>query len=393
MQSIILEANNTKTGIIFNIADLEARLNQLTDSRDKRGKIYPLGMVLTMILLAKLSGEDKPSGITEWIRLRCDIFVKIFHCKHKRMPCLNTIRTILEEVISLEELETALTSYLYDTYGGQASELVAIDGKTMRGTIPKGSTQGVHLLTAYLPDDGIVLKQIAVETKKNEISAAPELLEGINVKNKIVCADAMQTQRKFSVDILSRGGDYIWFLKGNQPKMLADAEQFFKPARVAAGWHPPKLPQQVGTTTNKGHGRLEKRTLTLMADDEQFLNWPGVRQVFRLVRERIKLRTGKKSIEIIYGITSRTREKASAGQLLQWIRDYWGIENGVHYRRDVTLREDATHTLKTTLAKTIATINNFLIGLAQKLGYSNLASARRIFDASIATQFSSIPDY
>lgn len=393
MQSIILEANNTKNEFIFNIADLEARLNQLTDSRDKRGKIYPLGMILTMIILAKLSGEDKPSGITEWIRLRCDVFVKVFGCKHKRMPCLNTIRTVLEEVISLEEVETVFLHYLHDTYGGQESELIAIDGKAMRGTIPKGSSRGVHLLAAYLPDEGIVLKQIAVETKKNEISAAPELLEGINVKNKIICADAMQTQRKFSSDVLSRGGDYILFLKGNQSTLLADVEQFFKPARVASGWHPPELPQQVATMSNKGHGRVEKRTLTLMTDDEQFLNWPGVHQVFKLVRERTHIRAGRKSVEVVYGMTSCSSERVSAEQLQQWIRCYWGIENGLHYRRDVTLREDAAHTKETTLAKMIAAINNFIIGLAQKLDYFNLASARRIFDAKIAAQFSSVSDY
>ncbi|PID85371.1 MAG: hypothetical protein CSB13_08605, partial [Chloroflexi bacterium] len=78
IQHIILAAHHTKNGIVFNISDLEARLNQLTDSRDKRGKIYPLGMILTMVILAKLAGKDKPSGIAQWIRLRGDAFVRIF---------------------------------------------------------------------------------------------------------------------------------------------------------------------------------------------------------------------------------------------------------------------------------------------------------------------------
>ena len=144
MQDIILEAKKTDV-VVFNTAELEARLNQLTDSRKRRGKIYPLGMILTLIILAKLSGEDKPSGITQWIRLRCDSFVELFACKHRRMPCLNTIRTVLQDIVSLDELETLFSHYLHDTYGGQQSELIAIDGKTMRGTIPKGSTQGVQL--------------------------------------------------------------------------------------------------------------------------------------------------------------------------------------------------------------------------------------------------------
>lgn len=300
MQHIILEAHHTKDGIVFDVAHLAARLNQLTDSRDNRGKIYALGMILTMVILAKLAGEDKPSGIAQWIRLRGKAFVRIFHCKYQRMPCLNTIRTVLQDVVPIEELETLFQQYLYEVYGGQASQLIAIDGKTMRGTIPKGSRQGVHLLAAYLPEEGVVLKQAAVETKDNKIGAAPQLLQELNIKNKVICADAMQTQRKFSVDVLAGGGDYIWFLKDNQPTLLEDTKQFFKPARMSAGWHPPELPRTMAETTEIGHGRLEKRTPTLMVDEEQFLNWPGLRQVFQLERTTTLLRTGQETTELAY---------------------------------------------------------------------------------------------
>lgn len=385
MKHIILEANNTDA-VVFNIRDLENRFQRLTDTRDARGKIYPLSMILTLIVLAKLAGEDKPSGITEWIRLRCDSFVKLFQCKHQRMPCLNIIRGVLREIVSLDELEKLLGHYLHETYGGGDSKLISIDGKTMRGTIPKGSTQGVHLLAAYLPAEGVVIKQVEVDTKENEIKAAPQLLEGIAVKNKVVCGDAMHTQRQFSVDILAKGGDYMWFVKENQPTLLADVEQFFKPAQHYAGWPLPHLPRTVAETTDKGHGRLEKRTLTLMVDEKEFLDWPCVRQVFKLERYVQQLKTGKESTDVIFGISSCAPEKASAEQMLQWARQYWGIENGLHYRRDVTLHEDATKTSQPPLAKTISAINNFVVGLSQKLGYSNLASARRIFDARIAAQ-------
>jgi predicted transposase YbfD/YdcC len=385
MEHIILEAKDTDA-VVFNVTDLATELNQLTDIRDKRGKIYSLGMILTTVILAKLAGEDKPSGIAEWIRLRCDSFVKLFNCKHRRMPCLNSIRWILQEIVSLEELEKIFKQYLHKTYGGQVSVLITIDGKTMRGTIPKGYTQGVHLFAAYLPEEGVVLKQVEVGCKENEISAAPQLLEVIDLKNKVVCGDAMQTQRQLSVDILSKGGDYIWFLKENQPTLLADVQQFFQPPQRAAGWLLPSWPQIVAETSNKGHGRLEKRCLTLMVDAEQFLNWPGVCQVFRLERTVTQLPTGRESREVVYGITSCPPEKASAAQVLQWTRAYWGIENGLHYRRDVTLREDATRISQPALAKTMATINNFIVGLSLKLGYSNLASARRVFNARIAAQ-------
>ncbi|MEE4238538.1 MAG: ISAs1 family transposase [Anderseniella sp.] len=385
MKHIILETNNTDA-IVFDIRDLETRFEQLTDPRGARGKIYPLSMILTMVILAKLAGEDKPTGITEWIRLRCDSFVKLFNAKHRRMPCLNIIRGVLQDIVSLAELQKIFNHYLYETYGGQQSQLVSIDGKTMRGTIPKGSTQGVHLLAAYLPEEGVVLNQVEVDSKENEIKAAPQLLEGIDLKNKVVCGDAMQAQRQLSVDVLAQGGDYIWFLKGNQSTLLADVEQFFKPPQQYAGWPLPELPRTVAETTDKGHGRLEKRSLTLMVDEQQFLDWPGVCQVFQLERYVQRQPSGAESTEVIYGITSCAPEAASAEQLLQWTRLYWGIENGLHYRRDVTLHEDATRTSEPTLAKTIAAINNFVVGLSQKLGYANLASARRIFNAKIAAQ-------
>jgi len=244
MKQIILEANET-AAIGFDVADLAAHLNQLTDSRDRRGKIYPLGMILTLVILAKLAGEDKPSGIAEWIRLRCDDFVALFACKTRRMPCLNIIRRVLQEIGSLAELEKLFTHYLHEPYGGQDSRLVSMDGKTMRGTIPKGSTQGVHLLSAWLAAEGVVLKQVEVGTKENEISAAPALMAELDLKQRVVCGDALQTQRQLSVAVLAQGGDYLWFLKANQPTLLADVEQFFQPAQRAAAWSLPQLPRTV----------------------------------------------------------------------------------------------------------------------------------------------------
>lgn len=385
MKHIILEANETDA-VVFDLADLEAHLTKLTDTRKKRGKIYPLSVILTVIILAKLAGEDKPSAIAHWIRLRCDSFVKLFNLKHQRMPCLNTIRDVLQNVVSAEELETIVTHYLHLTYGGQQSQLVTIDGKTMRGTLPKGSTQGVHLLAAYLPEEGVVLKQVEVKSKENEITAAPDLIQAIDLKNRVLCGDAMQTQRQLSVDVLAKGGDYLWFLKGNQPTLLADVEQFFQPPQKGAGWPLPELPRTVADSTNVGHGRLEKRTLVLMVDEQQFLDWPGVQQVFRLERCVKHLRQGKETSEVTFGMTSCAPEKASAAQVLAWTRQYWGIENGLHYRRDVTLHEDATRISEPRLAKTMATINNFVVALSQKLGFPNLAAARRIFNAKIAAQ-------
>jgi hypothetical protein len=170
--------------------------------------------------------------------------------------------------------------------------------------------------------------------------------------------------------------------------MLADAQRFFEPPQRGARYALPELPRTVAESTNKGHGRLEKRHLTLMVDEQQFLDWPGVKQVFRLERRVKQVRTGIESSEVVYGMTSCDPKVGTAEQMLKWTRAYWGIENGLHYRRDVTLHEDATRISKSlsNLARAIATINNFIVSLAQKLRYTNLASARRVFSARIAAQ-------
>jgi predicted transposase YbfD/YdcC len=313
---------------VFDIGQLIKQLEKVTDLRKAKGKQYPLPILLVSILLAKLSGEQKPTGITEWIKLRRNQLMTAFQCQRQTAPSLNTIRRTMEDTIAGEELHKIFTAFLHQEYGGQQTALVVLDGKTLRGTIPKGKTRGVHLLAAYLPEEGIVLLQVAVDSKENEISAAPELLQQLDLRQRVVCGDAMFTQRDLSVQIIARGGDYIWFVKNNQPRLRTDVEKFFVPPRKAKGWHIEPLPQETAQTTGKAHGRLEQRTLTLMSDETQFIAWPGLRQVFKLERKVVSCRTGECTSETVYGITSLSPEQVDAQQMLKWTQNYWGIENG-----------------------------------------------------------------
>jgi predicted transposase YbfD/YdcC len=381
------------SGFVFDIGALNDFLKRLTDTRGAQGKIYPLSRILSWVLLARLCGENTPHGIFEWVRLRQETLVRLFACKHHRTPCLNTYRTVLGQVVSQEELQAIFNRFLLAQYGGQRSVLVVIDGKTMRGTIPAGATSGVHLLAAYLPEEGVVLAQVAVEAKHNEIVAAPILLEQVDLKNRVVCGDAMHTQRELSVQIMAAGGDYLWFLKDNQPTTLADVQQFFVAPRVAPGWHSPKLPRQMAKAVQKGHGRIEKRCLTSIVDEQGFLDWPGVQQVFMLERQVTDVNSSQTRHETVYGLTSCSPAKADAEQLLCWTQAYWGIENGLHYRRDVTLGEDGTRITNQRFAEMLSIMNNFVISLTQKLRLANLASARRQFDAQTSELLARAHDY
>jgi predicted transposase YbfD/YdcC len=280
---------------------------------------------------------------------------------------------------------------LHRTYGGQQSILVTIDGKTLRGTIPKGKTRGVHLLAAYLPEEGVVLLQIEVSQKENEIVAAPTLLQQLDLRGRIVSGDAMFTQREISVAVLAQGGDYLWFVKNNQPTLHEDVQRFFQEVEHAPGWHIPPLPQTVATETVKQSGRLETRRLTAIPDEENYLRWPGVNTVFKLERHVVRPQKGDERSQVVYGITSLVYTPFLAKQLLVWTREHWGIENKLHYRRDVTLREDATRMKQTHQAQAVATLNNFVIALATYLGFSNLASARRFFQAKFDALIFSTP--
>jgi predicted transposase YbfD/YdcC len=132
---------------------------------------------------------------------------------------------------------------------------------------------------------------------------------------------------------------------------------------------------------SKGHGRIETRTLLVSTELNDYLNWPGVQQVFRLERTRWHPRYRGKTRQVIYGLTSLSPQQASPEKLPALIRKYWGMENGLHYRRDVTLREDATRSTVGSAGQNIATLNNRVIGLCLQNGFQNLAKARRLFNA------------
>lgn len=368
----------------FDVNALLETLQAVTDRRQARGKRYSLPFLLAVIILAKLAGQHKPSAIAQWVKLRQGQLVAAFNCQRKTVPTLNTIRRTLSDAVTASELPTLLNRFLHETYGGQQSKQITLDGKTLCGTIPSGQSRGEHLLAAFLPAEGITLTQVAVETKENELVAAPKVLDNLDLHDRVVTGDALFTQRKLSVQILARGGHYLWFVKDNQQSLNDDVRLFFVPPRKAPGWSVRPLPQTTAQTVDKAHGRLEQRTLTAIEDETGFLDWPGARQVFKLVRQTTRLATGLVTVEEVYGLTSLSPHQASAPQLLDFTRQHWRIENSLHYRRDVTLQEDSTRMANKQQARAMAALNSFIVGLVTKLGFTNLAYAHRLFEARLS---------
>jgi predicted transposase YbfD/YdcC len=368
-------------GMVFDVGSLWNRLEQLTDTRRKRGRRYRLSVVLVLLVLAKLAGQDRPSGIADWVSARKEQLLVALQLPLQRLPHHNTYRRIIEQVVDPEELERTVSDFFRGLPRSGRSVVVAIDGKTVRGTIDVDHPHGEHLLAAYLPEEGIVLMQVAAGEKENEITVAPKLLACLDLRGKVVIGDAMHTQRHLSVQILEAGGEYLWVVKDNQPTLRADIAQVFAPETPTVLGNTLPNDWETFQTVEKGHGRRETRTITVSSLLHGYSDWPGLAQVFKLERQRVEVRRGKATTEVVYGLTSLRRDEASPQRLLALSRTYWGIENGLHYCRDVTFQEDRGRLTRGNAGRVMATLNNLVIGLLRYTGATNLAQARRTYDA------------
>lgn len=377
-----MKSNTTEEGVVFDLGSLYAYLQSVQDRRKPRGLRYQLVTVLVLMVMAKLCGEDQPCGMADWAKHRTEILSDWLKLKRKKMPHHSTYRRILGESVSVEELEQASSLFLSEKKSFGRQVLVSIDGKVVRGTLDDFQN-GTYLLAAYLPEEGIVLLQVAVAGKGSEIPAALKLLKSIDLREKVVMGDALHTQRQVSIQIVEAGGEYIWFAKGNQPQLEEDIRLWFEP-------DPDPIPGmaylpkdfETAKTVNKRHGRLEQRTITVSSQLNDFLDWPYLEQVFKLERSFTSLKTGEIQEQIVYGFTSLSRDEITPQRLLHMIRSYWGIENGLHYRRDVTFHEDQTRMTKGRMGQAMACLNNLVLGiLIAKLKHRYLPPARRYFNA------------
>jgi predicted transposase YbfD/YdcC len=366
---------------VYDLNSLYAHYEELIDQRKARGVRYALADALTLITLAKLGGEDGPTSMAQWLAERAELLVEALGLERETMPHRLTISRVLGQAVQVEELERVLQNYFDGQVQMSRAIVINLDGKVMRGTIALGETQGTHLLAAYLPEEGLVLLQVEVETKENEIVAAPKLLAQVDLRGKVVTGDAMHTQRQLSIEIVVAGGDYLWIAKENQPELRATIAHLFEPEKVTPGFAPTPTDFKSAATVNKGHGRLERRRLTSSAMLKDYLDWPYLEQVFKLERRFINLQTGEVTTEIQYGLTSLTPAEAGPQRLLALQRSHWGIENGLHYRRDVTFKEDRCRLKIGHAARTMATLNNLALALILRQGFPYLPQARRRFAA------------
>ena len=370
---------------LFSPLSLYARLLTLTDQRDPRGIRYPLAALLTIAALAKLTEQNSPRAIADWARLRAPALADLFGLDRPTMPHPTTWNRVFGAAIDPQQFSRVVADFLLAATTPppcgtrkrrRGMIALCLEGKTLRGTIPAGKTRGAHLLAAYLPEQGIVLIEVAVDGKENEIVTARTVLSLVDVQGCVVTGDALFAQRRLSRQIRRKGGDYLWCVKENQATLYGDIAALFTPPPV------PALPDDFLTATSRdtAHGRYEERRLTVSSLLVGYSDWPAARQVFRLERRTVQ-GDGSWQESVAYGITSLPRTVADAQRLLALARGHWGIENGLFYRRDVTLEEDRSLLRRGNGPQVLATLNDLTVGLLRREGHTNAAAGRRIYAA------------
>jgi predicted transposase YbfD/YdcC len=377
-------------GVVHDRGSLYARFEKITDPRHAHGKRYQLMSLLMIIFLGKLCGKDRPGEIADWAKNHATELSRLLKLKREWMPHHNTIRRVFHAILDEAEFERMAQEYSQEEQTGEG-EILAMDGKAVRGTRIAGQEASDYVLSIYNVASQQVVAQAAVDSKENEIVAAPRALKEVSLSGKIVTGDALHTQRAISAQIVERGGAYLWPVKENQPRLYEDIQRLFAPDQPKPGFGKITTDFLSASKVNLGHGRLEKRSIQTSAMLNDYLDWPGLGQVYRLERKFSWIRQGnvyKTSCEIEYGITSLSRNQASPAKVLQVRRKHWLVETGLHYRRDVTFHEDATRMTIGAAGRILATIHNLVLGLIKRAGYKNAAQARRYFDGHLDQAFS-----
>lgn len=333
-------------------------LAAVPDPRNRRGCRYSLVDVLTVVVCAVVAGARTFTMIAEWA---ADAARQRPVTASGRVPTLATIHRICS-IVDGAAVDAAVTGWVRQHARPRA---IAIDGKEARGA--KNATgQRVFLMAALDHDHGVVLGQEAVGVKTNEIPHFAALIDQLgDVTDTIITADALHTQREHAELLHAKGAHYVFTVKTNQKRLRE---------RIASQtWAP--LPVQ-HTVTEKGHGRTTTWQITCQIA-QPWIGFPHAAQTIRLTRDRTSHATGESTREHVYAITSLPPADTSPAELARLIRGHWGIENRLHWVRDVTYDEDRSQIRTGNGPRVMAAIRNLAISIHRLAGATNIAAATR----------------
>ena len=328
-----MDAATDDDGSLFEATVFLSHFKDLPDSRQPGKVIYPLDEVLLLVLLATLAGAEAFTDIARFGEKKLAL-LRRFRPFRDGTPPHDRIGDIFAS-LEAEPFQRCFVAWMAAVTGIPAG-VIAIDGKTVRRSGRKRDDQApIHMVSAFAARQRLVLGQVKVAEKSNEITAIPKLLNMLAIEGAIVTIDAMGCQRDIAQKILDKKADYVLALKGNQGSLRADVE-LFATEQKARSFADTTITRD--TTVDGDHGRIETRTTTVIHDVawiQERHDWPGLEAVV-MVESRREINEKIES-ETRFYLTSLVMVAALMGPV---VRSHWAVENSLHWVMDMVFRDD-----------------------------------------------------
>ena len=356
----------------------------IKDPRATRNQWFPISEILLVTFLAVLCGAEGWQDVENYGKAKL-VYLREYLAYENGIPSDDTYRRFFRS-IDPENFKQLFVQWAHSIANIAHAKVIAIDGKSHRRSYD-GDGNMLHIVSAFATEARVVLGQEKVDEKSNEITAIPKLLEMLDVKGHIITIDAMGCQYAIADQIVAKGGDYIFSLKGNQGNLSRDVELFFNT--------PPSQTKFLSLTQHdKGHGRIETRECIVSHDVEwlrkQHPHWQTIHSIIKInsTREFSNQEKNKTTHETRYFIASLKTPTPEVA--LKAIRDHWGIENSLHWVLDMSFNEDYSRIRKENAPQIMAIIRHVALNLLQqaKPNRQSIKGLRKIcaWDDSVLTQ-------
>jgi predicted transposase YbfD/YdcC len=344
------------------VASIAKHFSNLDDPRSSN-RWHLLFDIIVIAICAAICGADSWTDVELFGKSKYKWFKQSLKLPHG-IPSHDTFGRVFA-LLDTEQFQVCFVEWVSAISEVLQGQIVAVDGKTLRRSHDKAAGKGaIQIVGAWAAQNRLVLGQMKVDERSNEITAIPELLALLEIAGCIVTTDAIGCQKTIAQTIVDQDADYVLALKENQGHLYETFQDLFQsPAEmVAAGCDHHK-------TVEKGHGRIEVRECWTTSDpdylryiSEQLSEWPGLRSLV-MVRSERSIIHGEGTIKCRYFISSLDSDAKLA---LHAVRTHWGIENKVHWILDIAFREDDCRVRKGNGAENFAVLRHIALNLLKQ---------------------------